>query len=130
MELVNIFLESDCGRVKIEVQNNTNDSECKKSSVVKSTNNFIDIINQYINVEKSTFYLAIKNQDIFIFKYDKGKISQIENEFFTFNSELMFVNNYNKITGIEFIVTDTMSIHIYPKVGLSVISSSNNNKFY
>lgn len=42
----------------------------------------------------------------------------------------MFVNNYNKITGIEFIVTDTMSMHIYPKVGLSVISSSNNNKFY
>ncbi|CAC21279.1 41L protein [Yaba-like disease virus] len=128
MEVINIFLESDTGRVKLAIDS------CEKDKnfipMWKAVDIFIKKLRKYIDVEKSSFYLVIKNKDIFYFKYNKGSVTQLENEFFTFNENRIFVNSYNEIIGIEFIITDTMPISIYPLNNILILASSNNKQFY
>nr|WGO62670.1 virion core protein [Wadden Sea poxvirus] len=124
MELVNIFLESDTGRSKIIIKYND------KLTIWQYVDKFIDILKQYINVEESSFYLAIKDKDIFVFKYDKGSISLIENEFAVFDENLLLVDDYNYIIGIEFIITNTMPINIFPKNNVIITATVNNHRFY
>ncbi|AAR07398.1 41L [Yaba monkey tumor virus] len=124
MELVNIFLESDAGRVKLSIE------ESEFVSSWKAIDIFINKLKKYIDVEKSLFYLVIKNKDIFYFKCNKGSVSQLDNEFFTFDENRIFINSYNRIVGIEFIVTDTMPISIYPLRDIYVLATSSSKQFY
>ncbi|QDJ95012.1 virion core protein [Hypsugopox virus] len=133
IELINIFLETDNGRVKLKV--NEYDLEecnaCRSSSILhKAVEKLIYVLNSYFFVEESTFYLAIKNKDIFIFKYDKGTISIINNEYFIFDEKLIFTDQYNKIIGLEFIINESMPCKIKPRNNILISTISSNHKFY
>ncbi|ASK51244.1 Virion core protein [Eptesipox virus] len=133
IELVNIFLETDNGRVKLKV--NEYDLEeceaCISTNIVhKAVEKLVYVLSSYFFIEESIFYLAIKNNDIFIFKCDKGTISIINNEYFVFDESLFFTDQYNKITGIEFIVTESMPCKIKPRNNISISATANNHKFY
>ncbi|AKJ93695.1 virion core protein [Raccoonpox virus] len=124
MELVNIFLETDTGRVKFSI-NNT-ESVC----VSELINKFVELLSEYIHIDQSEFYLVLKDKDIFYFKCDRGSISIVNNEFYVFDESLLFVKDFTKVTGIEFIVTESMPTRIVPKNDYAVISVVTNHKFY
>ncbi|WDR52965.1 Virion core protein E11, partial [Monkeypox virus] len=99
MELVNIFLETDAGRVKFVIKNT--DDVCASELI----NKFVELLSEYIHIDQSEFYLVVKDKDIFYFKCDRGSISIVNNEFYVFDEPLLFVKDFTKITGVEFIVT-------------------------
>ncbi|AUI80733.1 virion core protein [White-tailed deer poxvirus] len=131
MELINVFLTADNGRVKLSIIGIDENDQCKNiRSINKIIKRIIRVIGEYIILQESVFYLVLKSKDIFIFKYNKGHISQVENnEFFVFDENLVFADTFNKITGIEFIITDSMPVMISPKKGISVNVSSFNKKY-
>ncbi|WWS32702.1 virion core protein [Variola virus] len=124
MELVNIFLETDAGRVKFVIKNT--DDVCASELI----NKFVELLSEYIHIDQSEFYLVVKYKDIFYFKCDKGSISIVSNEFYVFDEPLLFVKDYTNVTGVEFIVTETMPCRIIPKNNHAVISVVTNHKFY
>ncbi|AOP31544.1 virion core protein [Skunkpox virus] len=124
MELVNIFLETDAGRVKFVI-NNT-ESVCASELI----NKFVELLSEYIEIDQSEFYLVLKDKDIFYFKCDRGSISIVNNEYYVFDEPLLFVKDCSKVTGIEFIVTESMPSRIIPKNNYAVVSVVTNHKFY
>ncbi|QHG62600.1 virion core protein [Cetacean poxvirus 1] len=124
MELINVFLDTDTGRVKIDIVDK------KTISIKDAINNIVTLLNNYIVISHSVFYLAIKDKDIFVFKCYNGTVTLVQNDFFVFDDNLIFSNNYDVVKGIEFIITESMPIHIKAKNKCSIKVSASNNRYY
>ncbi|AEN03634.1 putative virion core protein [Yokapox virus] len=124
MELINIFLETDSGRVKLYIK----EDECKNVSY--AVKHFINILSDYIDIEQSEFYLVVKDKNIFYFKCDKGSVSIINNEYYVFDENLLFINDYDKVIGVEFVITESMPSRIFSKDGYCIVSVVSTHKFY
>ncbi len=133
MELVNIFLDSESGRVKILLPHEKIDGECscRLSYVTKSIDYFVKELDKYLHVNKSSFYLAIRDKDLFVFRLNRGSISLVQNEYFLFDDNLLFTEEKGeRILGVEFLVTGDTPVRIVPRDGISVLSSATYNKYY
>ncbi|AST09459.1 virion core protein [NY_014 poxvirus] len=123
MELVNIFLETDSGRLKLCC-----DKRDKTAS--DAVKNFIDVLSEYIDIEQSDFYLVVKDKDIFYFKCDRGSVSIVNNEFYVFDETLLFTSEYDKVTGVEFVITESMPTRLIPRRGYAVTFVVSTHRFY
>ncbi|QGM48751.1 MPPV-127 virion core protein [Magpiepox virus 2] len=131
MELVNIVLESELEKARLVYE--VPDKKCRRTGceINKAIKYFLSIIKKLIKLEESTFYMVIRDSTLFTFKYDKGNISLVENNFYTYSKELTSKDcNFSNITGICFTINDEMSISIRPKPGYRVSVRSDNSKYY
>ncbi|ARF02707.1 SWPV1-108 [Shearwaterpox virus] len=131
MELINIVLESESEKVRLvyEVPN----KQCRRTGceINKAVKYFLSIIKKYIKLDESTFYIVIRDNTLFTFKYDKGNINLVENNFYTYSRELTTkACNSSDITGICFTINDEMNISIRPKTGYKLSIRSDNSRYY
>lgn len=132
MELANIFLETDDGKVKLTYEH-AQGARCRRSGrhMLEAAEHFLDVLDKYIFVQDSTFYMAIRDGDMLYFRCDRGKISPVHNEFFVFDRVFVLsAGNAGTVHGVTFVVTDQFPIVVRPRRRLSVHVYSNNTRFY
>ncbi|ANS71128.1 virion core protein [Pteropox virus] len=133
MEIINIFLDTESGKIKFSSPAFTC-GECTRVNYIKNTiNTFLDELDKYIDVDKSDFYIAIKDKDIFYFHCVNGTTSMVNNEFYIFNHGLLVSDSEKKETddvqSVVFVITDTLPATVFPRKNVSVTFYSCNNKF-
>ncbi|QRI42833.1 virion core protein [Cheloniid poxvirus 1] len=131
MELVNIVLESDSEKIRLVYE--IPDKKCKRTSceINKAVKYFLSILKKFIKLDESIFYIVVRDNTLFTFKYDKGNISLIENNFYTYGRELTTKEcSSSDITGVCFIINNEMSISVRPKNGYKISVISDNSKYY
>ncbi|ASC55609.1 putative virion core protein-like protein [Seal parapoxvirus] len=134
MEAINVFLETASGRVRILY---AEDDECKcpaqcRATARRAAVSVLKELDKFIVVDESTFTLAIRDEDIFYYLCDKGRISLADNEFYLFHHGLLFADNAveDAVTGVGFVITDTTHVRVVPRDGISVTVYSNNSRAY
>ncbi|AWU47084.1 Virion core protein [Sea otter poxvirus] len=140
MEIVNIFLETNSGRIRIALNTSTHkcsscigECVCTNNVIRTAINNFLDVLDKYIDINRSIFYIALRDKDMFFFKCDCGTTTLINNEFYVFDHGLIITDDdYNErdILAIGFIITDTLPISILPRENVSISVYSCNGRYY
>uniref|UniRef100_A0AAU7E1Y8 Virion core protein n=1 Tax=Rousettus bat poxvirus TaxID=3141933 RepID=A0AAU7E1Y8_9POXV len=133
MELANIFLETDAGKVKLEFDAAHRRPCCGTPTALvdAAADFFMQTLDKYIIVEQSLFYMAVRNKDMFYYKCEYGVLSQVLNEFFVFdNVFLLATGKEASVSGVSFVITDQFPIIIRPRRRYAVHVYSNNTRFY
>lgn len=124
------MLESDFEKIKLKYEI---PGKCKRDGceIMHAIDYFLSIIDRYIKVEESSFYLVVKDITLFTFKYEKDKLTLIENSFYTYGKEQVTVYKQpDDINTICFTITDDMNISIKPRTGYCIKVRSDNSKYY
>lgn len=128
MELANIFLETDEGKVKLVFARDLRHKTHR--DVMYAAEYFMDILDEYISVAGSSFYMAIRDDDMFYFYCDHGSISPVH-DFFVFDR--MFLASSDQagpVRGVAFVITDQFPIVVRPRRKFLVYVYSDNTRFY
>ncbi|USH15791.1 virion core protein [Orf virus] len=133
MEAINVFLETASGRTRILYSADT--CECPtqcRATARRAAASVLEELDKYIVVSESTFTLAVRDYDIFYYLCDRGRLSLAENEFYLFNHGLLFTDDAGEepVTGVGFVITDSMHVHVKPREGISVTVYSDNSRAY
>ncbi|WZD65371.1 virion core protein [Bovine papular stomatitis virus] len=133
MEAINVFLETASGRVRILYS----EDECAcptqcRATARRAAASVLQELDKYIVVKESTFTLAIRDEDIFYYLCDKGRLTLADNEFYLYHHGLLFLDDARdeEVTGVGFVITDTTHVRVVPRDGVSVIVYSDNSRAY
>ncbi|CCD83217.1 conserved hypothetical pox protein [Squirrelpox virus] len=140
IELINVFLTTDAGRVCLSSPRDrcncdAQPCECSPNAHLRALEHFLGELDAYIDVRRSTFYAALRDRDIFVYRCERGAPVLEENEFFVFDRRFAFVEDdprlaERKVSAVVFLVTETLDACVVPREGVAVSAVASNHRYY
>ena len=129
MELANVFLETDEGKLPLRFEL---PPPCQRTGreMREALEHFLSVLDKYMHVDKSTFYMAVRDGELLYFRCENGRVAPVEHDFFVFDDVFDFAKEPAEVRAVTFVLTDRMPVLLRMRKRYALRAYANSRRYY